>query len=55
MSSRMSENERAYYFVFLFPPLWPLGLAMVMCDAAEGIRNGIVFLYRRFVRRKPKA
>ena len=43
----MSEREKAYLFVFLFVPLWPLGLAMLLCDAVRGIGNGFRKLYRR--------
>jgi hypothetical protein len=43
----MSERERLYLFVFLFPPLWPLGLAMLMVDAVHGIASGVRKLYRR--------
>ena len=47
---RMSDKERAYFCAFLFPPLWPLGLAMLMCDAAEGVGRGVSFLYQRLRR-----
>lgn len=44
---RMTEKERAYFFVLLFPLLWPLGVAMLMCDAFDGIGRGIRTLWRR--------
>lgn len=48
---RMSEKERAYWFAFLFPPLWPLGIAMLLCDAFEAIGNGIRALWQWLRRR----
>lgn len=47
---RLSENEKLYLFVFLFPPLWPLGLAMLLCEAAKGIGSGIRELWRKMRR-----
>jgi len=47
---RMSEKEKAYFFVLLFPPLWPLGIAMIMCDIGEAIGRGATSLYRRLRR-----
>lgn len=44
---RLSEKEKAYYFVLLFPPLWPLGMAMLLCDLIEGAANGVRVLYHR--------
>jgi len=46
----MSEKEKAYFFVLLLPPLWPLGLAMIMCDIGEAIGHGATSLYRRLRR-----
>jgi hypothetical protein len=43
----LSEKEKAYLFVFLLPPLWPLGIAMLLCDAAEGIANGARVVWHR--------
>lgn len=46
----MSEREKAYFFTLLFPPLWPLVFAMLLCDAGEGIATGFRKLYRRIRR-----
>lgn len=46
---RMSEKEKMYFFVILFPPLWPLGLAMLICDVGAAIWSGAGSLYRRAV------
>jgi hypothetical protein len=51
MASRMSEKEKMYFFVLLIPILWPLGLAMLLCDIGEAIRRGLSSLYRRTVTR----
>ena len=45
--SQMSEREKAYLVWFLVVPLWPLGIAMRLCDAVRGIGNGFRTLYRR--------
>ena len=47
MRRRMSERERLYFFAFLFPPLWPLGIAMAMCEICEASGRGIVRLWTR--------
>ena len=44
---RMSENEKKYFIAFLFPPLWPLGIAMLLCAAASGVANGTCLLWHR--------
>lgn len=36
MSSRMSDDERALFMCLLFPPLWPLGIAVLIQWAVEG-------------------
>lgn len=48
--TRLSEREKLYLFAFLFIPLWPLGIAMLMCDAVRGTGNGVRNLYRRLRR-----
>lgn len=44
---RMSEKEKMYFFTLLFPPFWPLALAMLICDIGEAIGRGVQRLYRR--------
>lgn len=36
---RMSDKERTYFFGLIFPPLWPLVIAALICDAARGVGN----------------
>lgn len=43
----MSENEKAIFFVLLFPPLWPLGFAWLMCALIEAAGNGLRVLWHR--------
>lgn len=50
---RMSEKEKMYFFVILFPILWPLGIAMLMCDIGEAIGRGASSLYRKCKGTKP--
>lgn len=47
MRHRMSEKEKLYFFVVLFPPLWPLGLAMALCDIGEAAWRGVKSLCSR--------
>lgn len=53
---RLSENERIGCLIMIFPPLWPLGIAILMCAAVESAANGICVLWHRIklrFRRKP--
>jgi hypothetical protein len=41
MRTRTTDRANLYLFALLFPPLWPLGLAMALCDAAESVVRAI--------------
>lgn len=47
----MSEKEKMYFFCLLIPILWPLGLAMLLCDIGEAIGRGFKALWRLLTRR----
>ena len=44
---QLSENERIGCLIMLFPPLWPLGLAWLLCMAVEAISNRARVLWHR--------
>ena len=49
---RLSEREKLYFFAFLFPLLWPLGLAMALSDLASCAAGKVRGSWRRLFGRK---
>lgn len=44
--TRMTDREKDYAFGLLFPPFWPLVLAMALCDLGEAAWRGVKSLRR---------
>jgi hypothetical protein len=53
MANRMSEKEKMYWFVVLFPILWPFLPVLIIIDVFEATKSGVSELWHK-MRRRPK-
>ncbi len=48
MRNRMSENEKIVFFIVLFPPLWPFGIAWAVAELCVATGKYLTNFWKRF-------
>jgi hypothetical protein len=49
----MSDDERSIWFGMLFPPLWPLVFAALICMAGEALARAVRRRWRKNATKTP--